>query len=445
MGTTNSKLKDIIEKALMSKDPILQKAFEQEKNLRKRTANELEALCLAQKKAATKTEIEFKRVKEATAQTLQRDAELISKLDTALLSYETGVTAETARYPLKLNKMSIATVGKGIKGHKGAKGMVEEHFPALYAGDAPEGYSFDYHPTAVTLFDGNLNTTNIFGNSKGTFYKTAALTTYLSTIGKTKLTEISLLPTESGPWVERSAMVHHTPIPSTLNLLKLDTRFAQCTYTHNNQFYYVHSGYAFGGGRDGSKNPWAPEDCSSWIAKITGCSIGYSTADQLCLYRFKLKTDIVSPTWYKSPEFNSMQNLYDAVNSVDAVKDPSKIQAGQTAYIYAHRNFDISKDKSKTELGTGGHTGLVLGMCSDAKESSLAVLSYNRDMPGVEGFGVNFFPLFPEPENKKVMLFSLAGSAANMGQTASIVATTATAGAATTATTTAASNNPRKK
>ena len=112
--------------------------------------------------------------------------------------------------------------------------------------------------------------------------------------------------------------------------------------------------------------------------------------------------------WADSATRTELDLRFDAVKVVDPQRD---IQPGQ---IYCHRTFNLQTDpEMETSLGVSGHTGVVLGFISQGKDSQIVVQACSRDMPSVEGVGIQQFPLFPQPRqkpdstpmNNKVMLF----------------------------------------
>lgn len=414
MAAQNNQLHDIIQKAVLSKDPIIQEALRQERSLRERTAKELSALLLAQTKLTaeiekSKSELEFTKIKKSVEANLKRDAELMDVINAKLVPHKAGAKVGTTSitYPLKFNKMKLILAGTSDT-DLGAQSVVQSHFDKLFYGDMPENYDFKYTPSAITIHgDGKKlgkmsQSPSIYGNSKASYYKAAVITTHLTCLDKSLLSDIALLSDEQGPWFKRSAMIHSTPIPADFNLTTADARFTQFPYLADNQFHYIHSGYSYGGGRDGSKNPWAPEDCSSWIAKITACPVTYSTVDQLCFYRVKMNFGFVPKPWLTAPELAPMTEIYDVV-------DPLKAEMGQAVHVFSQCKFNVPVD-AKTKMDdmlTTGHTGVVLGVAGKGKDAELAVLSYNRDMPTTEGFGVVSYPLFPSDPHTKLMLFSV--------------------------------------
>ncbi len=231
-----------------------------------------------------------------------------------------------------------------------------------------------------------------WGTAKVTYLSYALLAVNFSLCGKT-IQEIPLT----------SAITHVSPLPVGI-ALNPNCRFSYSAETLAYKFScfgYVHSGYSFGGYREDEKRlhygkPFGPEDCSSWVAKTTKCPILFSTADQLCTYRATLpshlQTSFIPPEWLSGKEAQDMVTRYDAVTSSD-------VQPGD---IFLSRTFKRDLDPS-TNLGAGGHTGIVLSK----SESAVTILGFNRDMPNIDGFGIQEFPLYPVPtaENMKLIMF----------------------------------------
>jgi len=400
----DSQLRDITEAALLSDDPTVQRALAQEKAFRVRTEAELDILL-----SEVRTEMsdqDAEAIKKQVTDRIDFDLALSKKLNKALSSYECTI-------PLRTNKMTFVLLG--------SQAFLQKYFDdVFFAGSIPQGYEYQSKHSDVTILGENSYT--IYGSSKATFFKAAALTTYLVCKGFANLSAVKL-GDSSNSWIDETALAHVVPLPETLNLRAAkisDLDLEKFSYRFRdektpNGFAYVHSGYAYGGHRNEQRYPdgklYGPEDCSSWAAKITGCPIPFTTADQLYFYRLKLEKDFIAEEWKKGSECQHMGNLFDVVN----VRDPQRdILPGQ---IYCHRDFDINQDPAmENTLGTSGHTGLILGFQSNGEDSQIVILNYSRDMPKVEGFGVKAFPLFPKPENAskdtKVMIFSLNGQQA---------------------------------
>lgn len=161
---------------------------------------------------------------------------------------------------------------------------------------------------------------------------------------------------------------------------------------------FVHSGYAFGGHREAAiQQKFGPEDCSSWVAKITGCPELFSTADQLQTQRvLEGEEGFVQGGWQSSQAGRAMLPLY-----TQAIKS-SEVKPGD---IFVQRAFEPTKDiADSSNLGVSGHTGFVL---ERSGPKSLLCVSYTRDMPYIEGFGISEVPdheiLMDNGRQKKIM------------------------------------------
>lgn len=87
--------------------------------------------------------------------------------------------------------------------------------------------------------------------------------------------------------------------------------------------------------------------------------------------------------------------------TVVTVKDPSMdILPGQ---IYCHRRFPAA-DLTMSGIGSGGHTAVVMGCYN----GHIVTMGANRDMPKLEGFGLQNFSWAEEPLKQK-MLFNVTG------------------------------------
>lgn len=411
--SAQARLQDIIQKALQSDNPLLQKALKQEQAFRARTEEELHDLLSSIWKLMSEQNPE--QAKKAALERLATDLELITSLNKALESYQPKDTQPkdykagdetTCTYPLKFNKMALAIPG--------AQTLITQHFEDIFCkGTLPKGFAYRSKPSDITII--GENPYSIYGNSKGTFLKTAAFSVHLNCTGTGRLQDINLRKLGKS-WIHDSAMAHVTYLPQKLDLIKIDPRFAKFTYFFSDDsipqgLAYVHSGYTFGGQRDTSScyqmgtKLYGPEDCSSWIAKLSGSPIQFSTIDQLYSYRlqtlkaFNVSLGIVPADYANTQTARVMEDLFEPVRIQDPQKD---ICPGQ---LYAHRSYDLTQDAPMQGPGSkGGHTGIVLDFISAGKESNLVVLAYARDMPKDEGFGIQQFPY--APENRKVMLFS---------------------------------------
>lgn len=451
----DAELKNIREAALMSSDPLVQKAVWQEQAFRMCTAQEIQELLTAVTQAISdKIEAEtcdpekyIAEIKTKTLQRLQKDFACARALDAALKDYravDRNPGEKECIYPLKSNKLTFE-FGAVIQF------VSEIDFQKLFFdNEIPKGYQFETKPDEITYLQRNAN--GIYGDWKNTILKTALLNIYFTVTGK-NFSNLDLQGSQPlydqfyggkklEHWVDRTAMVYVAPLPKKLDrkaLAELNPDFENCTFVCEieGQLYIscAHSGYCFGGesranARPAKALPLRSEDCSSDIENL--CShptskqkmtmstvdLGYSaTLRDTTPENFAQK---VSPAfltaisgaatekeaadnaaaWLQRPLAKQMEETFDVVR--DWEKDPQRhIQSG---LIYAHRK------------GRSGHTAPVIGFKSDGRESAVVLLGCSRnygDRPPAEitgegtegGRGIHLLPLDPSPNSPKKAFF----------------------------------------
>ncbi|MGD9591025.1 MAG: hypothetical protein AB7V32_00725 [Candidatus Berkiella sp.] len=246
----------------------------------------------------------------------------------------------------------------------------------------------------------------IYGNSKLTYLNSAILEINLSLLGQESKIQ-HVLMNDYNNWVDTSAIVHVTPLPISFSNIDIVADFSK-----NFSFYFsdpltpegftfVHSGYAFGGHREEARYPdgknFGPEDCSSWIAKIIGSEVLFSTIDQLYTYRMgqdEATRDYVDATWLNSDSAKTM----DVLDPVYVENPFTDIHPGQ---VFAFRTFDTADHSSSA--GISGHTALVIGV---RENGNVVTLNYARNMPIIEGFGISEYS-WQSTASKETMFFDV--------------------------------------
>lgn len=148
----------------------------------------------------------------------------------------------------------------------------------------------------------------------------------------------------------------------------------------HHKFGFIHSGFAFGGCRN-SNAEYKPYDCSSFIEKIYDIndggvskkSITATTADFYALRIFSVEPSAkLVENWKTSPSFNLQDHF-----------EPVKIGEAEIGDVVVVRSF--SEDKPQvSSFGVSGHCGICVGNTSTGAQ----IVSANRDMPGLEGIGL---------------------------------------------------------
>lgn len=385
MGMDNqvNEMSSIIETAMRT-SPLAAKALNDEKNFREKTIQQLDEL--RERLQRVKDDKDPEAWQKRILAQIQKDEETTKALDEALKPFQSGVNV---RFSVKTHK--TAPILDGVKT------LLTASFFDLLDGKTPTGYA--YHQSTITIL-GDENKETIWGNSRGTYLKTAYLYMHSSQKEEGASKPFGNMGLD---WFDNSALAHVAPLPDEI-VLDLSSYSFVSPYEPGAKRGLVlpHSGYAFGGHRSEARylggKQFGPHDCSSWFSSFMKCP-AYTTADQLCTYRKLTGSNSLVPQNWETG--NDAKYLLDNMAVVDVKNPTTDIKPGQ---IYWVRRF-ASSDPEMTQLGAGGHTAITLGYLRDG---NVATLGYNRDMPKMEGFGIQNFPWSSEPLKIKG-LFSVKG------------------------------------
>lgn len=369
-----------------SSNPFVQEAFNAEQTFREHTIKEIQSL---------KTYIDslhkhcdFDKVKEALFKRVQQDQDYFDWFGREVNSYGLGHKISENQIPYSIKTLHMRDILKRTKD------LLDSDLGLLFYHQDPHGYRVGRaEPTILG------DQSSIWGNSKGTTLKTALIEIALTMRDVQK----GFLPSKVADLeciaLDKSYIAHQTLIPR--GLYHHESSF---TGQHETGYTltFTHSGYAFGGHRGESLYPngkeGGPEDCSSFIAKLIGSKYAFNTSDQLRLYQQAFEPQIQLPqSWTDSSISKEMATHLKPIQ----IRDPQKdIREGQ---VFAYRNFP--NDRRSIE-SSSGHTGLVLGFNSNARESKVDIINYNRSEPQIEGFGLSSHSYQTTP-TYKVMFFDV--------------------------------------
>jgi hypothetical protein len=291
-------------------------------------------------------------------------------------------------YQLKTNKMvEVLDGGNQVVSQYLEKILSMEPMSEVAISNPILGYDFSYNKPEITVLG---DESGFFGNSKGTFLKAALFHTIVATYGTIDFNEAN------------STMFHSMPLPNKFTWSPIKTEPTLCPYFAPEHVTVIHSGYAFGGHRNEVNHPYppgkpfGPEDCSSFIAKnIKESSGAISTIDLLRRFRYSSENKpLVSANWDNSLIGKELQTKLEPVKVCDPQTD---ICPGM---VYCHRTFPGGKQL--TGEGSAGHAAQVVGFF----RNKVVTLGYNRDMPKLEGFGIQEFPISDSVE-KQQMFFKV--------------------------------------
>lgn len=299
---------------------------------------------------------------------LDKDQESIKILTDHISDYH---DKPSIPWPIRANKMSEI-----IEGTRDLFGDDETIVASIASGKYPLG--IDNNPDITPFCTVERPEGNVFwGTSNVSFLSNALVTTAFTLLGVT----LKNLKTEQrSKLFADSAVLYHVPLPDDLTVSD-DYSYSYTNSYNRSIFGFIHSGYAFGGQRENSaQTRFGPEDCSSWVAKMTSCRFLYSTVHQLYAYR-----GTTGPDWIDKCEQELVTTKYTPVPLVEQTVPGD---------VYFLRAFKKDAGPSHQQAGFSGHTGILFA--KDFNTRQLYTLSFNRDMPHREGFGIERFPMEPE-------------------------------------------------
>ncbi|MFN7039434.1 MAG: hypothetical protein ACK4OM_07735 [Alphaproteobacteria bacterium] len=288
------------------------------------------------------------------------------------------------------DELYVYTTNKLIEAFSGAKKLIENDFYELISDSFSDKYLLD--PYEIIRFETNSN--NVMGTSMPNFIQ-LALFTILSVAGNynnfsevTELTENNIYNFNYSPNIQTSAIFKQ------INDFELEQGIKNWIYylddgNHIPSLAVFNLGYFYGGSRDNSqyKNKYfRMEDCSSSIAKWLNSDVEFSTIHMEEVFDGDIENSFAQ----------------EASKFLMPIKDRLPI-AGD---IFTYRKYNIEKDPGKLDRANSmsGHTGIVANYYEKENKHYFEHLSYNRDIPKIEGLGykIECIENFPE---KKYMFF----------------------------------------
>jgi hypothetical protein len=278
---------------------------------------------------------------------------------------------ENFSFPLRFNKVHI--ISRRVLQFLANR----ENFNTLLSGKLPEGYEYDQN-TVPLLSKEVANNATVWGNER--------MTTLLGALFAIESTHTRKIPSPED--VQSSPILHRVPFPKGFRdaLFEQFPDFSTWRYITDFGLLTLHHFYAFGGHRQTANCPrivkhYAPEDCSSLVAKMTGFTsydpahYEFTTADLLFAARIqnKQKDDLPleedEKKWLSSGSSTNLLAYFSAKN----LQNITEITKGM---IYTHLSFNSSERRYSDRAG--GHMGLVFDI---AENNDLVIFNCNRFLP----------------------------------------------------------------
>ena len=253
-----------------------------------------------------------------------------------------------AHFGIRTNKLSEALEGASII-------ATDSNISGILGGNFPSGFDNSIGKSLPVLGAKE----SFWGTSKPTFLTTLLETISFSITGETSDSSAS-------------AIFHTFSCPEGFDSTGLeDSIFVNVGDTV--KVTVPHSGYSYGGDRLNGKD-LRPQDCTSFLEMSAQLTAGGASTPDLYLAKRVLSEQslvVVDKSWLDSAG-GSMVSLFDINTSTPKPGD-----------VWAVRKFNESK-AIDSSLGCNGHAGIYLG----TDEGNVVTLAYNRDMPHIEGFGL---------------------------------------------------------
>lgn len=299
---------------------------------------------------------------------LSTDRKYFKEFQASLSAYH---TLDNIPFSVRTNKMEEI-----FSGTTTLFGEDETNIVKIASGNMPTNYFNeinDHELPHLVNSPADLGLNQFWGTSKVTYLSSAILTIHF-TLNNSNINNLLL----------NSAITHVSLLPNDISL------DCNCRFAYINQemhgFSYIHSGFSFGGHRFEQKlfpenKIFGPEDCSSWVSKITGFSYEFDTSDQLCIFRAQ-SSSFVPESWKKGILAKNMESFYY----------PVKIEELNPGDIFVYRDFNLDHGDPKDNLGISGHTGIIL---EKLNSTVVRTLCFTREMPYLEGFGTKDYSILP--------------------------------------------------
>lgn len=357
---------------------LLNKALQEEESRRHTSIDEINKLISTTSNwynNINNNTIEY--IKNITLSALDNDITMISKLN----NYLTNSIDLEKTFALKTNKnFELFTC---------AKKLIDDDFINIVNNDIWSKYN-------LTLSD--KTTFGKEGDVKGTSFLNCLQTGVFSILYSNhvvkNIADIQDLAQSNIYNVNHSPNVHTTKLPENIQHNEVDPNFINWAYFYKDEYsptqgelMFFTLGYSFGGSRLDERynnKEFKTEDCSSAVAKWIESIYPFSTLHM------------------EEAFDNDCHNAECEV--VTSIMAP--VITAEKGDIYVFRKYDINlnPEKSDRTYSKSGHTGIVTNVYPE--RNCFESLSYNRDMPKIEGLGFHEECMDNYPE-KKYMFFTL--------------------------------------
>lgn len=381
----------------LSATGIVKKVFDAEERHRTLTQQEIHQLLGILKERFEKSGLSVSTFEDMVLERINRDFEIIKAFNERLEKAEKH-EKDLGHDLCKQNQLLEIISGSGD--------IVDEYIEDLINGVLPEELEKSLSEiTRLEHNDENDENEIIRGSFKSTCLKGVILTMLVALNGDhANASSLNLPKKNNQRWVDYSIVFHTIPMPKKINQSSIHPDFESFTYYYKDvaspsqgELGFPHSGY-FGHSycalkpHKGIANP---ENCSSWVFReILKAKYSITTYDVMQFFRNKINFGLRHRNYVNTPKY---QWLNSVLTPVPTNNFQTSVKPGYLVCIRRPEEGGVVNPSK--HYGVCGHMAIALY----ATDTHIIVLACSRDVPIMEGIGVQKISLESE-KNSDIMI-----------------------------------------
>jgi hypothetical protein len=384
-----------VEQIKLNSTGLLKKAFDIEEQHRNLTLSETRQLLGILNERFKKSGLSVSEFEDRVLKRIYRDLEIINTLNKTLEN-ETDCKNDIGCNLCKQNQLQKII---GI-----SEEIVKEHFNAMVTGNLPEEYERSL--LKITKLERSKGDKVISGSFKATCFNAAMITMLAALNGDRANASMLDLPKKNNKtWADYSMLFHTIPLPRKIDIPSIHPDFKSFTYFYKiddspgqGKLGFPQSGYYPDGHR--ARNPQKgianPEDCSSLVFhQVLNAKYWITSFDIMQFFRIKAGVGRSDKQYVKTPKYDWLNSVFIPAKNPDI---KTFIKPGDL--ICLRRPEEQGVVIREEDYGISGHVAIALF----ATDSYIIALACTRDVPVMEGIGVQKLSLEREKNSDMMIL-----------------------------------------
>lgn len=373
---------------------IVKKAFDAEERHRKLTRQEIHQLLGILKERFKKSGLSVSTFEDMVLERINRDFEIIKAFNERLAKAEKH-EKDFGQELCRQNQLLDVIIGSEY--------IVDEYIEDITDGVLPE--EFEKSLFDITRLEHKEENEIIRGSFKSTCLKGAIVTMLVAlNDDHANASTLNLPKRNNQRWVDYSIVFHTIPMPGKINKSLIHPDFESFTYYYKDatspsqgELGFPHSGY-FGHSdcaRKPQKGTANPENCSSWVFReILKANYAITTYDVMQFFRNKTNFGLRDSNYTATPKYHW---LNDVLTPVPTKNFQTAVKPGYLVCVRRPEEGGVVNPSK--HYGASGHMAIALF----ATDTHIVVLACSRDVPIMEGIGVQKISLEAE-KNSDIMI-----------------------------------------